>query len=88
MSRSPGLRECPHRATADRQSEVFDMPKQKTHKGLAKRFKITARGKVKFRRPGNSHLSSHKSGARVRHLRKTAVLTGALAQKIIEKLTT
>jgi large subunit ribosomal protein L35 len=63
------------------------MPKQKTHKGLAKRFKVTARGKVKFRRPGNSHLSSHKPGARVRHLRKKAVLQGAVAAKIIDRLT-
>ena len=62
------------------------MPKPKTHKGLAKRFKVTARGKVKFRRPGNSHLSSHKPGSRVRHLRKKAVLSGAGAKKIINAL--
>ncbi len=62
------------------------MPKQKTHKGLAKRFRVTGRGKVKFRRPGNSHLSSHKSSARVRHLRKHAVLTGPIAQKIVQQV--
>ena len=62
------------------------MPKQKTHKGLAKRFKVTGRGKVKFRRPGNTHLSSHKSGTRVRHLRKKAILTGPVAQRIVQQL--
>ena len=62
------------------------MPKQKTHKGLAKRFKVTGKGKVKFRRPGNSHLSSHKPSARVRHLRKHAVLTGPSADKIVQQL--
>ena len=62
------------------------MPKQKTHKGLAKRIKVTARGKVKFRRPGNSHLSSHKTSARVRHLRKKAILDGPIADRIIRHL--
>jgi large subunit ribosomal protein L35 len=62
------------------------MPKQKTHKGLAKRFKVTAQGKIKFRRAGNSHLSSHKSGQRVRHLRQKAVLGGGLPPRLIEKL--
>jgi len=37
------------------------MPKQKTHKGLAKRVKVTARGKVKHRRAGGSHLMSSRS---------------------------
>jgi large subunit ribosomal protein L35 len=61
------------------------MPKQKTHKGVAKRFKVTGRGKVKYRKPGNSHLSSHKPGSRVRHLRKHAILTGPIAAKIVEQ---
>jgi large subunit ribosomal protein L35 len=62
------------------------MSKQKTHKGLSKRFKVTARGKVKFRRPGNSHLSSHKSGSRVRHLRRRELIAPAPAAKIIRQL--
>jgi large subunit ribosomal protein L35 len=62
------------------------MPKQKTHKGLSKRFKITGGGKVKYRRPGNSHLSSHKPGSRVRRLRKHAMLTGPKAQRVVELL--
>ncbi len=42
--------------------EVFNtMPKMKTHKATAKRFKITGRGKLRRRRQGRSHLRRRKS---------------------------
>jgi large subunit ribosomal protein L35 len=50
------------------------MPKLKTHKGMKKRFKISATGKVSHKRCGSSHLNSHKSGKRVRRLRKPSTL--------------
>ena len=50
------------------------MPKLKTHKGIKKRFKVTATGKVKHKRCGSSHLMSHKSGSQIRKLRKKSVL--------------
>jgi len=50
------------------------MPKLKTHKGMKKRFKISATGKVSHKRCGSSHLNSHKSGKRVRRLRKATTL--------------
>jgi large subunit ribosomal protein L35 len=50
------------------------MPKLKTHKGMKKRFKISANGKVRHKRCGSSHLMSHKSGKQVRRLRKKAEL--------------
>src|SRR5579872_4252643 len=50
------------------------MPKLKTHKGMKKRFKISANGKVKHKRCGSSHLMSHKSGKQVRRLRKKSSL--------------
>jgi large subunit ribosomal protein L35 len=50
------------------------MPKLKTHKGLAKRIKVTGRGKLKHRRPGASHLMSVKNAKRRRHLRATDVV--------------
>ncbi|MDA1014262.1 MAG: 50S ribosomal protein L35 [Planctomycetota bacterium] len=62
------------------------MPKQKTHKGMAKRFKLTATGKAKHRRAFRGHLLSHKSGKRVRQLRQDGVLTGAEAAVIREGL--
>jgi len=45
------------------------MPKNKPHKGLLKRMKITKSGKVKHRSAFHSHLSSHKTGKRLRQLR-------------------
>ncbi len=62
------------------------MPKQKTHKGLAKRFKVTAGGKVKCRTPGRGHILSSKSGKRKRQLRKDSVLTKWEPRMIIEGL--
>jgi large subunit ribosomal protein L35 len=50
------------------------MPKLKTHKGMKKRFKVTATGKVTHKKCGSSHLMSHKSGKQVRSLRKKKVL--------------
>ena len=59
------------------------MPKMKTHKGMKKRFKISATGKVSHKRCGSSHLMSHKSGKRVRRLRKSSSLLVAAESKRI-----
>ena len=45
------------------------MPKQKSHKGLLKRVKVSARGKVKFKKPFKGHLMSTKNGKKLRQLR-------------------
>ncbi|MGC8644064.1 MAG: 50S ribosomal protein L35 [Isosphaeraceae bacterium] len=50
------------------------MPKLKTHKGMKKRFKVSANGKVQHKRCGSSHLNSHKSGKQIRRLRKKSSL--------------
>jgi len=62
------------------------MPKQKTHKGLIKRIKITSTGKVKHRRAGGSHLMSGKNAKRRRRIRSSAIMTGTPANKIKIKL--
>ncbi|RMG33460.1 MAG: 50S ribosomal protein L35 [Planctomycetota bacterium] len=62
------------------------MPKQKTHKGMKKRFKITARGKAKHRSAFRGHLLSHKSSKRKRRLRRGSVVEGADAKHIREAL--
>ena len=62
------------------------MPKQKTHKGVKKRFRITARGKVKHRRAGTSHLQVRLTSKRKRKLRGTDVLAKADTAKIVEML--
>jgi large subunit ribosomal protein L35 len=43
------------------------MPKMKTHSGAKKRFKLTAKGKVKARHPFTSHILEKKSPKRKRH---------------------
>ena len=42
------------------------MPKMKLHKGLSKRVKVTAKGKVKYAKPGKNHINSHMSGSEIR----------------------
>lgn len=53
------------------------MPKMKTKKSAAKRFKVTGGGKVKRAKVGRSHLLSKKSASRKRRLkRKETVVSG------------
>jgi len=56
------------------------MPKQKTHKGLTKRIKITADGKLKRKRSCGSHLMSGKSAKRRRRIASPAIMTGETAK--------
>ena len=58
------------------------MPKMKTHKGLKKRVKVSARGKVKFKQSFSGHLMSGKSGNRRRSLRTPSFLSGKVAAKV------
>ncbi|MEX2187909.1 MAG: 50S ribosomal protein L35 [Pirellulales bacterium] len=58
------------------------MPKQKTHKGTKKRFRVTANGKVKHRAAGTSHLAAGMSKKRRRNLRGTRVLSEASAKNV------
>lgn len=53
------------------------MPKIKTHKGLKKRVKVTASGKVKRKKSFAGHLMSSKSGKRKRRLGQPAIMTSA-----------
>lgn len=58
------------------------MPKQKTHKGIKKRFRLTASGKAKHRKAFRGHKLSSKSAKRKRNLRQDGVLDGAEAAVI------
>jgi len=62
------------------------MPKQKTHKGMKKRFRLTASGKVKHRKVNRGHIMSSKSPKRKRHLRQDGVIDGVRAVKILDGL--
>ena len=59
------------------------MSKQKTHKGMAKRFKKTASGKLKRGRAKTSHLAANKTTKQKRKLRKSSLVAKG-AQKRIE----
>ena len=58
------------------------MPKMKTHKGLQKRVKLTANGKVKRRMSFSGHLMSGKSGRRRQRLRQAAMVTGKIGRNM------
>ena len=58
------------------------MPKQKTHRGAAKRFKVTGTGKVRRRHSMKSHILTKKSTKRKRNLRKDAEVTGKFAKNV------
>lgn len=58
------------------------MPKQKTHKGMKKRFKLTATGKIKHKSAFRGHILSSKSAKRKRNLRNDNVVTGTQAVTI------
>jgi len=58
------------------------MPKIKTHRGAAKRFKKTASGKFKAKHAFHSHLLGKKTSKRKRSLRKPAILGAADARRL------
>ena len=58
------------------------MPKQKTHKGTKKRFRLTASGKAKHRQSGTSHLAARMSQKRKRNLRGTSTVDKTMEPSI------
>ena len=66
------------------------MPKsiarRKTKKSAAKRFKITATGKIMRRKPGLRHLASSKSSKRKRKLGKATTVHETMEARIKECL--
>ncbi len=58
------------------------MPKIKTHKGTAKRIKITSTGKLTRRRAFGNHMLAKKSKSRKRAIHTTAIVTGSSAKNV------
>ncbi|NLK51557.1 MAG: 50S ribosomal protein L35 [Syntrophomonadaceae bacterium] len=58
------------------------MPKIKTHRGAAKRFKKTGSGKIKRAKAFKSHILEKKSAKRKRNLRQGTLVSTADAQKV------
>ncbi|MDH3253430.1 MAG: 50S ribosomal protein L35 [Acidobacteriota bacterium] len=58
------------------------MPKQKTHKGAKKRFKISGGGKVLRHHSMCSHILTKKTSKRKRRLRRQTTAVGSLARGV------
>jgi large subunit ribosomal protein L35 len=50
------------------------MPKMKTHSGAKKRFRVTAKGKVKYKKSGQRHLLTGDSGKQNRKTRRPFIV--------------
>jgi len=57
------------------------MPKMKTRKSASKRYKMTAKGKIKYKKQGLRHILTKKSSKRKRNLRKAGVLSDPETKK-------
>ena len=58
------------------------MPKLKTKRSAAKRFKKTGSGKYVFNKPGHSHILTKKTRKRKRYLKKDAVVSESMMKHI------
>jgi large subunit ribosomal protein L35 len=58
------------------------MPKMKTHSGAKKRFKLTAKGKVRGRHAFSSHILEKKTPKRKRNFRKPRDLNTSDAKRV------
>ncbi len=58
------------------------MPKLKTRRSAAKRFRLTGRGKIKHAHAFRGHLLTGKNRKRKRRLRRPAILTRADRERI------
>lgn len=62
------------------------MPKIKTRRGMAKRFKLTKSGLVKRGKAGKSHILTKKSTKTKRNLRATTVVASAKEARTIKAM--
>ena len=62
------------------------MPKQKTHRGVKKRVKVTGGGLVRRHKAGARHLLAGKSAKRKRHLKRPVARDDVMAKKFLRLL--
>ena len=62
------------------------MPKMKTHRGAAKRFKVTGSGKIMRRKAYRAHILEKKSSRRTRRLAGETELTGGDREHVKRQL--
>lgn len=63
-------------------SESRIVPKLKTHRGAAKRFKLTGSGKVRRRHALKNHILTKKTRKRKRRLRQSTEVSPAFAKEV------
>ena len=62
------------------------MPKMKTHRGAAKRFKVTGSGKILRRKAYRDHLLEHKPTRRTRRLGREVTVEGGQRKHVLKLL--
>ncbi|WP_139653447.1 50S ribosomal protein L35 [Raoultibacter phocaeensis] len=60
------------------------MPKMKTHRGTAKRFRVTGSGKIMRSKQGRNHILEKKSQKRKRNFRHETEVSAA-DKKVVER---
>ena len=60
------------------------MPKLKTHKATAKRYKVTKTGKIMKRTAGQDHFNA-REGGKVRRAKRSDVVVSQTLRKVMEK---
>jgi large subunit ribosomal protein L35 len=58
------------------------MPKMKTNRAAAKRFKVTGSGRIRRSKSGLNHGMQEKSKKRLRRLRKNDMVDKAMANRV------
>jgi len=61
------------------------MPKMKRHKGIAKRIRVSARGKPRYNKSNAGHLMSGKTSSRRRNMRKKDTIANAKVARRIRR---
>jgi large subunit ribosomal protein L35 len=62
------------------------MPKQKTNKSVAKRFRVTGTGKLKRNQSNKRHLLSGRTSKRKRQLRQPEILPNSITGKYLRAI--
>jgi len=62
------------------------MPKMKTHRAAAKRFRVTRNGKVLHRKATGNHMLTKKTGSRRRRVEGMAEVASTGEQKKLKRL--
>jgi large subunit ribosomal protein L35 len=69
-----------------RNGETIKMPKMKTHKATAKRFRVTGTGKLKRTAQGKNHFHRNRSQERINDLTKPVIVEQTAMVKRVLKL--